>query len=47
VITGISGSGKTINAYYTALQLQQNEGFVVIPANGPDDFIKSTVANIL
>jgi adenylylsulfate kinase-like enzyme len=29
VITGISGSGKTINAYYTALQLQQNEGFVV------------------
>ena len=45
VITGISGSGKTINAYYTALQLQQNEGFVVIPANGPDDFIKSTVAN--
>jgi ABC-type transporter Mla maintaining outer membrane lipid asymmetry ATPase subunit MlaF len=42
VITGISGSGKTINAYYTALQLQQNEGFVVIPANGPDDFIKST-----
>ena len=45
VITGISGSGKTINAYYTALQLQQNEGFVVIPANGPDDFIKSAVAN--
>lgn len=45
MITGISGSGKTINAYYTALQLQQNEGFVVIPANGPADFIKSTAAN--